>query len=280
MTMTDIAIPSASQAARRVADLVAGRRVREALAVANQVVTTRRCSAAVFARLQVKRASLLFTMGRAPEAVVVAKALCRTTTAPDDVIAEAEVIQLLGLLEQENLTDSRVLAEKMLGGGARRSTDDGLAGALAAFGAIAWEDGRVADALTFLQSSVERSDCGPLERRRVHPRLMLARLLIALGEHDGARSLVEQARVEIDAGALTEWSAAPAACLARLHFAAGRLDAAEKEARAATALANELGTGFVVPLARATLASVALARDRTAAAARAVASCRSVPAPT
>jgi DNA-binding CsgD family transcriptional regulator len=109
---------------------------------------------------------------------------------------------------------------------------------------------------------------------------MLARLLIALGEHDGARSLLEQARVEIDAGALTEWSAAPAACLGRLHFDAGRLDAAEKEARAANALANELGTGFVVPLARATLASVALARDRTAAAARAVALCRSLPAPT
>jgi DNA-binding CsgD family transcriptional regulator len=186
------------------------------------------------------------------------------------------MVELLGLIARDDLTAVRTLAEDMLAGSNNENNDERLVGALLAYGAIAWDDGRVKDALGLLRAAVHRSYCQPVETCRAHPRLILAQMLVALGRHDDARAVIEQARGEIDRGPSVEWSPAPPACLARLEFAAGRLDTAERAAQTSILLARDLGTPFFVPFASATLAAVQLARGHTAASICTIASARSV----
>jgi DNA-binding CsgD family transcriptional regulator len=82
--------------------------------------------------------------------------------------------------------------------------------------------------------------------------------LATIGDFEEASDLVAQVRDDVSALGESEWSPAVALTGARVHLAAGHMDAAAAEAEAGLALAKALGTSAVEPLGHWVLASVAL----------------------
>jgi ATP/maltotriose-dependent transcriptional regulator MalT len=240
--------------------------LRQALGLATQLLGDHRCPPEQFAGLQVLLASLLFARGHFAAAMRATLRVLGVPGASADDFAEAEVIGLLVCEAQDRVPELRARAADILAGKAAQ-TDDGLAGALSAFGWIAWHEGRVATAVGLLEAAVERSEAGPSARRRTHPQLVLARMCIALGEDDHAAAWIDRARQDIDSAGHVDWSVAASIYGARRHLAAGRLDDAAGAAREGVASALRLGTSFLLPLASATLKAVDIACGEPARAA-------------
>jgi DNA-binding CsgD family transcriptional regulator len=240
--------------------------LRQALGLATRLLGDHRCPPEQLAGLQVLRASLLFARGHFAAAMRATLLVLMAPGASADDVADAEVIRLLVCEAQDRVPELRAHAADILAG-KEAQTDDGLAGALTAFGCIAWHEGRVASAVGLLAAAVERSEAGPSERRRTHPQLVLARLYIALGEDDHAAAWIERARQDIDSAGHMDWSVAATIYGARRHLAAGRLDDAAGAAREGVMSALRLGTYFLVPPGSATLKAVDIARGEPARAA-------------
>jgi DNA-binding CsgD family transcriptional regulator len=234
-----------------------------ALALATGLLTHHRFAPEQLARLQVLRASLLFTTGHVAAALRAAQWARSAPGAAADDVADADGIRLLIWEAQDCVPELRAHAADILAGTAAQ-TDGGLAGALTAFGWIAWKEGRVANAIGLLRAGAKRSESGPHGRRRPHPQLLLARLYIGLGEDEHAAAWIERARRHIDSAGDVEWSVAASIHDARRHCAAGRLDHATRGARDSLASALRLGAYLWVPLALATLKAVAIARGEPA----------------
>jgi DNA-binding CsgD family transcriptional regulator/tetratricopeptide (TPR) repeat protein len=230
------------------------------------------------AELRLTLSTAFLLSGRPLEAVEEAEAVLAETDLSDELYAAAEGERLLALLADDDLTATRAAAESILAGGARAAGDAALAGAFTALGLIAWDDGRVTDALGLLRAAVSRSDRGSLDSR-LNPRLALAPMLIAGGELDEASELIASAARQIETADDSLWADVPSIYRARVHLAAGRLEDAAADAEAGVVTANERGTTFFAPFAMATLATVALRRGDLDEAARQVARYRAAPPP-
>jgi DNA-binding CsgD family transcriptional regulator len=169
-------------------------------------------------------------------------------------------------------------AAAILAGDSPPDDDALLAGALATVGSVAWTEGRVGDSISFLRAAVSRAGRGGLADLAMHPRQSLTVPLVALGEFGEAEQLLAADRDEIDDAGVTGWAVGVAVWRSRLDLAAGRLSEAAADAEAGIVLADEIGARLFVPLARTTLALVALQRGDLEGAAAQLARCAAEPA--
>jgi DNA-binding CsgD family transcriptional regulator len=181
---------------------------------------------------------------------------------------------LLALLVQDDNERARPIAAGIL---ADPDGDDALAAAIAAFGVIAWSEGRLADALGLLQAAVRRANRIDGEANRVPITLFLARTYLSVGAFDQASACVGEAQRDLANHPECPWQPAAAIVAARVHFASGRLDAAADDARRGLAAADCHGTRVMAPVAWATLALVDLQRGDLHGAAGALACLRAEP---
>src|SRR4030095_10178934 len=109
----------------------------------------------------------------------------------------AQAGRLLASIAQDDVPQARHGLEILL---ARRSgpgSDATEATALAALGLLAWDDGRIADALSLFHTAAARAaPLGPGARRYHHPRLALASLLVSLGDLDAAATEIDAIKAE------------------------------------------------------------------------------------
>lgn len=241
-----------------VASLVAAGRLDEASAVAQAALDTGHEDA----RLRLALSSILLVSGHAGDAVQEAEAVLQRSGLSDELHAAAAVSRLLGLLVHVDGRGARAAAENLLAGDGRPPSDAELAAALTAMAFLAWEDGRMVDALGLVRAAVRRADHLPPDAGRTHPRVGEVAILIAAGELDGAARAVDALVEEIDRTADTAWLAVPPVLRGRLDLVAGRLDDAVREAEAALDLAEASGASLWLPQALSTLAIAALNRGR------------------
>ena len=249
-----------ARTATAVEALVAARRFGEATDLARSILSRQGLPAALAAQVRLTLASILFWKGQSGEAVAEAEAVRAQPGLPDQLRSGAEAIRLQGLIAQDDWLAARETAETMLVGDPRSKGDPALVEALSTLGLIAWDEGRLADALGMMRAAVTRSDLGPAETRHLFPRLPLAAMLTALGEFDEAGAVIAATAREMKGSGHLAWVAMPALRRASLDLSAGRLDDAEAEATVALATAEELGLSLLGPVAQSVLASIALLR--------------------
>jgi ATP/maltotriose-dependent transcriptional regulator MalT len=250
-------------------------RLSEARDAAETVLGDQPWTAVDAAELRVRLSSILFIGGRCEAAVTQAEAVLAEPGLPDELYARAELARLVALSGRDDGRLARAPAEAILGGGHAAGSDAALAGALTAVGLIAWQEGHVADGLGFLRAAArrvasERPDTGPV----IFPTLALATMLIAVGELGEASVVITDMEAVIHRNPGSIWTTAPMILRARLDLTAGRIDAAAGAAHQGLLAAEEHGARFLVPMARATLAKIAMLRGDLDEAARQVDQCR------
>jgi DNA-binding CsgD family transcriptional regulator len=238
--------------------LVHARRLDEAVQVARHALAFDNPPPLRAAHLRSTLCSILSVTGHPGEAVTEADTVLDEPGLPDDLYTSAQVTRIVGLIAQDDLSNTRRSAEAILGGAALSDGDAALAGALSALAFIAWDEGRVVDALGLMKAAAYRGDNGREEVRPFHPRFSLAAMLAAIGHLEEAEVFIGEGRQELDRCGDTLWAAAPAVFAARLYQGAGRLAEARKEAELGLATADELGTRLFSPMALSILASLAL----------------------
>lgn len=216
--------------------------------------------AAVRLHLLLSTVRFLAAEGGAVEEADAALELVEVWELSDDLAVAGRLARLLGLLAEDRIDEARSQANALLAGGDQLGADAALAGALTAFAILAWDDGRVTDALDFVEAAAHRADRGPDEARQMHPRLALAPMLIATDQLAAAARCLDDARREIAQVGDVLWETAPLMFSASLALASGRLDDALADARDAIAHAEQVGARLLLALGRATCASVALLR--------------------
>ncbi len=235
----------------------ADRLVREAL--------DRPPSALAAARLRCALSDVLYTRGRADEALVHAEKALTEANLPRDLSDRAVLAHLHALT---CLNDKRV-AERAAAilKGADGHGDAVVVEARVALAVITWDSGRLAEALRLAREAVELAEAGSAAARRTHPRFTLAAMLADVNRLDEARAVLDTARDEAESPAHSAWAASHSVLRARVELARGRLDDAVAEAEVGLRLADSLGTHLFSPLAAYVLAMVALRRGdlRTAA---------------
>jgi DNA-binding CsgD family transcriptional regulator len=241
--------------------LVAAGQLRDAADVARAAVAHPGAPVEAAARLRLMLSSMLLMAGQPAEAIAHAEAVEAVRGLADPLYDDAELTRLLAVLAQGDFERARELAEAILAGGERPGGDLVLAGALTTFSTIAWDEGRVADALSFMRAAVRRSEGGRLEPRRLYPRLGLATMLIALGGFDEAAAVITGADDEPGLGTDTVWAAVLPVFWALLHLATGQLAEAVAEARLGLAMTSEWGASWFRSTAKWVLASAALYSD-------------------
>jgi DNA-binding CsgD family transcriptional regulator len=222
-------------------------------------------SRTVQAELRLVLSSIAYTGGRMEDAIAEAESVRCRSGLPEELYAEADLARLLGLLAMGDVDRTREAAGAIM---ASRDDDAALAGAFTAWAFIAWDEGRVADALGFVRAAIQRGESDAVTNRRAHPRLALAGMLTALGNTDEAELAIEEAAEDIALTRDATWTPAPSALRARLRLLTGQLDDAEAEATKSVNASEVLGTHLHMPLALATLAEVALCRGDLPAATR------------
>ncbi|HEV7526827.1 MAG TPA: LuxR C-terminal-related transcriptional regulator [Acidimicrobiia bacterium] len=267
-----------ARALTAVQTLITARRSSDAAELARRTLADDDLPPAVAASLRLILSGILFATGSLDDALVEAELVLAEDGLPDSCYTAAEVARLFALLGHDEFTRVREWAEEILAGGGRSGSDVALAAALSALSLLAWSEGRVADALGMIRAAVRRSDRADDAERRVHPRLVLAPMYVAIGELESAREMVEVGRREIERVGDTPWTMTPPIYGARIRLAAGDLEGAEAEAHSGLDMAEELGARFFVPLGVATLAEIALLRGDLREAARLVEGYRGEPA--
>lgn len=281
LELTGRAEPSrGARTVRAVTCLLRAGRIGEATDVAARALDGPGFSGGERGAVRLALASARIHAGRPTEAIGLADGVLaaqRLQGPPAPRLAgAAQQIKLLGRLAQGDGPELRQLVQDALAGdleppeegpangGAPRAIDgaspnEALVAALGAWGAIAWSEGRVAEASLFLRAALRRPR-GDVFDDRPHPSLALVTVLMAAGRFSEAAELLSAAEVRIDVASDCLWAAAPAISRARLELSAGRVDAAEAEAERGLALAARLSTPLFAPLGRAVLAEVALRR--------------------
>jgi DNA-binding CsgD family transcriptional regulator len=212
------------------------------------------------AQLRLTLSSLLLMTGRPGDSEAQANIVQRETRLPNELRATADRFVLMSVMAQNEFDRAREPAEVILAGAERPRDDLTLASAVMALGYIAWDEGRVADALGLLRAAVRRSDQAPQSPRVLYPRLGLQSMLCSIGEFDQAHAVIAAARGEIDLADDKLWSPAAPLNSARLRLATGHLDDAVAQANVGLARAEQLGTWAFVAIAGWAIASVALLR--------------------
>ena len=252
--------------------LVAAKRVAEAAELARSTLALPRLPAKAEAQLRLTLAAIMLMGGKPERAATEACSVLAMGTLPGPQCDAAELTRLYGWLASENLPAAQAGAEAILAGRERPGGDAALAGALTVLAWITWCQGRLGTALGLVRAAVARA--ARADPRGQYPRLVLGRMLTALGDFDEADTAVWQAGVEIELAADTLWAGAPPLFHARLHLAGGRLDDTVGQAERVLAIADELGTRLFAPLALVTLAEVAVRRGDLLQAAEQLERCR------
>ena len=225
------------------------------------------------ARLRCALSSVLSARGQASDAAGQAEMALARPQLPRGLREEALTAHLQALAApRDGLAGRR--ADAIL---ADPSQHDGhtIMAALAARAVIAWDNGRISEALALLRDAA-RSGAGiSPDARHPQPLLALAAALVDLRQLDEADSILRAA----DHPALHGIPAHAGLLIlrARLQLANGRLPDADATGRAALAGAETLGADGYASTAHCVLALIALRRGDIAAAAQHVAS---LPAPT
>jgi DNA-binding CsgD family transcriptional regulator len=248
---------------------------RRALATGHGPVTT------AVARLRL--AAVSFGDGRVGEAAELADAVLGVEALPAEVRGAARTIRLLAALAHDDPPRIRRAVEVLLTEEHATASGDPAAAALLALGLLAWDDGRVTDALGLLGAAAERVErtegvtpvglAGSSDRpawshgrqarrdQQLQPRLTLGAVLASLGDLDGARAEIAAVDRRTTAGSAGElrWHAAVQVARAQVHLVAGDLAEAVDEARAGLAAAEGQGAWLLVSVALTVLAEAELA---------------------
>jgi DNA-binding CsgD family transcriptional regulator/predicted negative regulator of RcsB-dependent stress response len=255
-----------ARAATAVEALVAAKRVGPATELARKTLALPRVPAGAAARLRLTLCAVQLMDGDPDSAVAEGTALLGEGHLAGQRRDGAELVRLLGLLALGNVPAAEATADAVLAGAERPGTDATLGAGLSTMAWVAWCRGHLTTALDLGRAAALRSAHSESHGR--HPALWLGAMLTALGEFDEAAEVLDRAAEEVGRPLDTLWEPVALLLRGRLHLAAGRLDEAVAAAQKGLALAKELGTRSVVPVALATLAQVAILRGELEEAAR------------
>jgi ATP/maltotriose-dependent transcriptional regulator MalT len=261
----------ASTRLRHVRALMAEGRFEEALALADVVLDSDPLPV-VADELAMVRASVALVRGDLDAAIASADTVLSQANPVSDHYTEAQVVRLIASMADGSISRGLEPAISLLAGDTRPVGDAAFAAAFTALGSIAWTEGRVEAAVAFLYVAVRRGGRQPIPQ--IRPRQSLAVVLGAIGRFDDAELMLDDDRLELEVLGEQSWLAALFAWRGRIRLAAGRLTEAADAAAESLDVSNRLRISLFVPLARSTLAQVALLRGDISAAADHVRRCR------
>jgi DNA-binding CsgD family transcriptional regulator/tetratricopeptide (TPR) repeat protein len=251
-----------------VGDLVTAGHLADAAELAGAALQGGGWTVACDAELGVTLSSILLMAGRPADALAEAEAVLVEPGLAGHLYSAAELVRLFGLVSLGDFERARERAGAILAGSVPYA-DAALSGAVTVLALIAWDEGRIVDALGLLRAAMRRNDVGSMHDASAYrPRLAAAAILTAIGEFDEAAEMISATRTVIELTDDTVWVPAPAVRLAHLHLAAGRLGDAVAEADSALAAAEELGAHSFAASAESVLVCVALLRGDLGDAAR------------
>ncbi|MDQ1382049.1 MAG: hypothetical protein QOJ71_2768, partial [Actinomycetota bacterium] len=157
-----------------------------------------------------------------------------------------------------DFAQARHSSEAILAGEYTDRGDAALANALTDLSMNAWDAGHSADALSLMRGAAGRVDTDACPGQRAFVRLQLGRMRMMTGDGAGADALPSD---DEHADENPAWSIALAVLRARTYLSCGGIENAIGETNRALALAEGLGTDFLVPVVRSTSAMIALLRD-------------------
>jgi DNA-binding CsgD family transcriptional regulator/tetratricopeptide (TPR) repeat protein len=220
---------------------------------------------AASARLRCALSSALWMNGQATEALIEAERVLAEPQLPGDIRAEAKIAMVQGLTGLRDHRRASGLAESILAAPQQERSDVVIA-ALVVRAVIAWDRGRLAEALEESAEAARMAAGRVPDARQAPPHLFLASRLVDLRRFDEARSVMRAAADHASLLGPPGWSATPATLRARMALAEGRLDDATVEAEADLSVANALGSHLHGWGAHSILATVALRRGDLSAA--------------
>ncbi len=233
LDLTDQADPArVDRSLAAVNALVAARRLREAsdlirATLAGPLLPVPR------SRLRCALASLLAMTGQPNRACAEVESVLSEPYLPDSVRDEATVVLLQAQTQLTDLREAKETASGILAAPERNGVSV-MAAALAVLATVRWNEGRVAESLELSHravsgpSGIQVPGSPPFQAR-----LDLAARLVSICHFDEVTALIGAPPADISPVGLAEAQARPALLRARMHLAAGRLDDARSEARAA-----------------------------------------------
>jgi DNA-binding CsgD family transcriptional regulator len=216
------------------------------------------------ARLRAVLSSIMSARGQTSDARAEAgTALARPQLTADvrDQAVTAYLKALAGLRdEQAWATSDAILAAP------GQYSSHAAGAALLARAAVAWDNGQISQGLELLREAARRGPAISPDARHPQPLLALAAALVDLRQHDEAENVLRAADTPVLRGIPAQ--AALLILRARIHLAAGRLDAGAVDGRAALAAAEALGAHGYAAAAHGVLSVAELRRGDVAAAAQ------------
>jgi DNA-binding CsgD family transcriptional regulator/tetratricopeptide (TPR) repeat protein len=206
------------------------------------------------ARLRCALSSALCSRGQAREAAAEARLVLTQPELPDDLRDRATAAYLQAIAGAHDEFASSLVGTVLAAPDQRDSHV--VAAALVARAVLAWDKGRVDEALGLLRDAARRETAVSPDARRVQPLLVLTAALLDLRQLEEAEAILDAA----DNGALCATPAQTAASIlrARIHLASGRLADAAAAGQHALAVAETLGADGYARAARCVLAVIAL----------------------
>lgn len=211
--------------------------------------------------------AVLYQSGRAADALQEAESVLAQPGLADQTRDEAQLAQLHALAALQDGQRAADLAETILAE-PRQHGSELVTGSLAVLSAIRWDQGRLSEGLRLAHEAVRCAADGPVESRRLHPRIELAAMLVDIGQLDEAESAVRDSAAEIEALGQAPWAASSSMLRARIALADGRLDDAAAGAQASIETASDCGLHMFTSFALGVLATVAVRQGDLRAAAR------------
>lgn len=243
--------------------LVSSGKPDEAARAARRLLAEGPTHAPYSAEIALQLSSALILTGRLDDAAEVARRVRSRPLLPDRLVNAATATQLLAVLEIGDVGRVRDAIEPDLSG--TSCSDDEYAGAVAATltarAYIAWDEGRVLDALRQLRAAVcmagtrQRHDAGAC-----YPNVCLARVLVAVGDFESAALVIDTIEAFVVGAPLRSWAPVPDLLRSRLQLQINRYDEAAFHATRALQTAETVPAGVSMSLAHSTMAEVALAR--------------------
>lgn len=254
--------------------LFAARRLEEAGTLIGASLTGPPLPAQQRAQLRGARVALRGLRGQPARVRAEAEELLADAGLPASVRDDVTISLLQALGELPDLATAEHRARAIVRQAARLRGSDRPSGAVVAAAkalqaAVQWNRGHLAASLDLLREAVLGTPAEP-SRRPYRPLLTLASRLIDVRLIDEATALIDVPCADDDGASLAVAQAGPALLRARIHLAAGRIEAAESEAEAVLG-ADRAADGFPPALlARCMLGVIALRRGDLASASQAL----------
>lgn len=194
------------------------------------------------------------------------RALSGTGSTPGER-AHLLAVQAHAFLQLDDLSSARTAAHSAVELGRTTHADVAVVVGLCATSMVAYADGDVEGAIQQAREGVAAAESSGGEARHRHPRLWLARALVAADRFPEAKAMY--AADKLAAAELgTAWSQPMSHQFhAELELAAGKLEDARAEAEAGLRVAGQLNSAALTPALLATLAHLAALRGEPQAAA-------------